>query len=328
LKIENPTTKLHKKNKKFVWTVKCVEAFWRLMELLTTSPILKFPDMDVDFLVCTYTSKEGLGRVLMQDVRVIAYILRKLRRHEENYAIHNLELLSIVYAFRVWRNYLIGWKFELNMDHYRLQHIFMQRYLNARQRCWSEFLREYEFNITYIKGTMNKVVDALSRRPDIFLVMPLHMNLREKIITLQHDNDWYKEVKYFIGQNKMMVPRLEGFTMDNDVLLIFKGRIYVPPNDELRSLILNEPHRAVYMVLERNPPTDKWILSWILDPYDQDKKVSIVDTDFPFHEAKLSKEERRKKSKYLFTNVCPCSIQDDLDLQVLQNVLQYNEQQQ
>jgi hypothetical protein len=59
------------------------------MELLTTTPILKVPDMDADFLVCTDTSKEGLGRVLMQDGRVITYISRKLRRHEENYTTHD-----------------------------------------------------------------------------------------------------------------------------------------------------------------------------------------------------------------------------------------------
>jgi hypothetical protein len=69
--------------------------------LLTTAPILKFPDMDEDFLVCTDTSKEGLGGVLMQGGQVIAYISKKLRRHEENYAMHNLELSAIVYALRV-----------------------------------------------------------------------------------------------------------------------------------------------------------------------------------------------------------------------------------
>jgi hypothetical protein len=109
-KIANPITELQKKNKKFVWTEKCAEEFQRLKELLTTTPILKVPDMDADFLVCTDASKEGLGGVLMQDGQVITYISRKLRRHEENYATHDLELLSIVYALRVWRHYLIGWK--------------------------------------------------------------------------------------------------------------------------------------------------------------------------------------------------------------------------
>jgi hypothetical protein len=71
-KIENPITELQKKNKKFVWTEKCAEAFRSLKELLTTTPILKVPDMDADFLVCTDASKEGLGGVLIQDGRVIA----------------------------------------------------------------------------------------------------------------------------------------------------------------------------------------------------------------------------------------------------------------
>ena len=74
LKIEGLITELQKKNKKFVWIEKCAEAFWRLKELLTITPILKVPDMDTNFLVCTDTSKEGLGRVLMQDDRVISYI--------------------------------------------------------------------------------------------------------------------------------------------------------------------------------------------------------------------------------------------------------------
>jgi hypothetical protein len=107
-KIANMITELQKKNNKFVWTEKCAEAFQRLKDLLKKKLILKVPDMDIDFLVCTDTSKEVLGGVLMQDRRVIAYISRKLRRHEENYAMHNLELLAIVYALKVWRHYRVG----------------------------------------------------------------------------------------------------------------------------------------------------------------------------------------------------------------------------
>jgi hypothetical protein len=76
---------LQKKNKKFVWMEKCAEAFQRLKELLTTTPIQKVLDMEVDYLACTDASKEGLGGFLMQYGRVIAYISRNLRRHEENY---------------------------------------------------------------------------------------------------------------------------------------------------------------------------------------------------------------------------------------------------
>ena len=91
--------------------------------------------MENELLVCTDTSKEDLGGFLMKYNRVITYISRKLRRHEGNYAMHDLDLLVIVYALRVWRHYLIGRKFELKTDHCGLQHIFTQSDLNVRQRC-------------------------------------------------------------------------------------------------------------------------------------------------------------------------------------------------
>ena len=73
------------------------------------------------------------------------------------------------------------------------------------------------------------------------------MNLWEKILNLQIDDDWYKEFQDNIRQNTMMVPKFEGYSLDNDGLLRYNNQIYVAPNDNLRSLILNEAHRAVYM---------------------------------------------------------------------------------
>jgi len=76
----------------------------------------------------------------------------------------------------------VGKKFELKTDHRGLQYIFTQSDLNARQRSWSELLIEYDFDITYINGTLNKVADALSRRPRIFLVIALKIYLWEHIL--------------------------------------------------------------------------------------------------------------------------------------------------
>jgi hypothetical protein len=104
--------------------------------MLTIEPILKFLDMEEKFLVCMDASQESLGGVLMQDGQVIAYISRKLRNHEVKYATHDLELLDIMYALRVWRHYLIGWKFRLKTNHCGLQQIFTQTDLNVRRR-WS-----------------------------------------------------------------------------------------------------------------------------------------------------------------------------------------------
>jgi hypothetical protein len=78
---------------------------------------------------------------------------------------------------------------------------------------------------------VNRVADALSRRPCIFSVIPLQMNLRERILTIQFDDDWYKEVKEIIGQDTMMVPSLKDIHWTNDGLMRYNNQIYVPPNE-------------------------------------------------------------------------------------------------
>ena len=84
-----------------------------------------------DFMVCTYASLEGVGAVLMQDGRVIAYESRKLKDHELNYCTHDLELMAIVHALVHWRHFLLGHRFELHSDHRSLQYILTQPNLNA-----------------------------------------------------------------------------------------------------------------------------------------------------------------------------------------------------
>jgi hypothetical protein len=87
-----------------------------------------------------------------------------LKEHERNYAIHDLELATIVHTLNKWRHYLMGRRFELRKNHDILKYLFDQPTLNARQSRWLEFLYEYDLDINHIKGKENKVVDALSGR--------------------------------------------------------------------------------------------------------------------------------------------------------------------
>jgi hypothetical protein len=114
---------------------------------------------------------------------VIAYASRKLKKHEELYATHDLELASIILSLKLWRHYLVGRNFELKIDHQSLKHLFTQRDMNVRQRRWSEFMSECDFDISYINGKENLFVDALSRRPHVFSLVPLKVNLRERVLT-------------------------------------------------------------------------------------------------------------------------------------------------
>ena len=94
-KIARPMTQLLKKEKKFVWSEQCQESFEQLKEKLTSSPILVLPDIWKDFVIYCDASRQGLGGVLMQDGKVVAYASRQLRPHEENYPTHDLELAEI-----------------------------------------------------------------------------------------------------------------------------------------------------------------------------------------------------------------------------------------
>ena len=101
-RIAYPITSLQKKGIKFVWSSKCQESFDKLKELLTQAPVLKVADPLKDYTVCTDASQEGVGGVLSQEGHVVCYESRKLKDHERNYVVHELELTTMVHALKMW----------------------------------------------------------------------------------------------------------------------------------------------------------------------------------------------------------------------------------
>ena len=102
--------------------------------------------------------------MLMTNGEVIAYALRQLKKHEQNYPTHDLELAAVVFALKLWRHYLYGVTCEIYTDHKSLKYIFQQRDLNLRQRRWMELLKDYNCSILHHPGKANVVADALSRK--------------------------------------------------------------------------------------------------------------------------------------------------------------------
>jgi hypothetical protein len=166
-------TSLLQKDHKFVWTEECETALRTLRELLTTAPILAQPDIEKSLDVFCDASKNGLGCVLIQDGRVIAYASCQLRKHEVNYPTHDLELAAIVHALKIWRHYLLGNVCNIFTDHKSLKYIFTQSELNMRQRRWLELIKDYNLNVHYHPGMANVVADALSRKSHSLTVQPL-----------------------------------------------------------------------------------------------------------------------------------------------------------
>jgi len=138
-------TQLTCKGRAFVWDVQCENSFNELKQRLTTAPILILPKSDEPFVVYCDASKLGLGVVLMQDNKVVAYASKQLRIHERNYPTHDLELAAVVFVLRIWRHYLYGSRFEVFSDHKSLKYLFDQKELNMRQRRWLELLKDYDF---------------------------------------------------------------------------------------------------------------------------------------------------------------------------------------
>ena len=148
-KIVAPLTKLKRKDVKYDWVDACQQSFEELKGRLTSAPVLALPNGRDRFVVYSDASMQGLGCVSMQNDRVIAYASRQLKKHEENYPTHDLELAAVVFALKIWRHYLYGVPFRIFTDHKSLQYIFTLKELNLRQRRWFEFIKDYDCTIEY-----------------------------------------------------------------------------------------------------------------------------------------------------------------------------------
>ncbi|KAG8485842.1 hypothetical protein CXB51_019233 [Gossypium anomalum] len=148
----------------FSVTEKQQEAFEKLKKVLTEAPVLIQLESGKDFTVYSDASNVGLGCVLIQEGKVVAYASRQLKPHEGNYSSHDLELAAVIFALKIWRHYLYGERCIIYTDHNSLKYLLTQKELNLRQRRWIELLKDYDCSIEYHPGKANVVADALSRR--------------------------------------------------------------------------------------------------------------------------------------------------------------------
>ncbi|GJT81537.1 putative reverse transcriptase domain-containing protein [Tanacetum coccineum] len=254
-KIAKSITKLSQKGIKFDWGEKEENAFRLIKQKLCSAPILALPEGSEDFVVYCDASHKGLGAVLMQREKVIAYASRQLKVHEKNYTTHDLELGSVVFALKIWRHYLYGTRCTVFTDHKSLQHILDQKELNMRQRRWLELLSDYDCDIRYHPGKANVVADALSRKERIeplrvrALVMTIGLNLPKRILeaqieALKPENLENEDIGGMIRKDipkEKLEPRVDG-------TLCLNGRSWLPCYGDLRSVIMHESHKSKYSI--------------------------------------------------------------------------------
>ncbi|GKA42660.1 putative reverse transcriptase domain-containing protein [Tanacetum coccineum] len=188
-------------------------AFLLLKQKLCSAPILALPEGSENFVVYCDALHKGLGAVLMQKEKVIAYASRQLKVHEKNYTTHDLELDAVVFSLKMWRHYLYEW------------------------------LSDYDCEIRYQPGKANVVADALSRKERIkplrvwALVMTIGLNLPKQILSAQSEAT--KEEKFITEDLHGMINKLEPRT---DGTLCLNNRSWIPCYGDLRALIMHESH--------------------------------------------------------------------------------------
>ncbi|KAK2450171.1 hypothetical protein QL285_009303 [Trifolium repens] len=268
-KIVAPMTQLTRKDQPFAWTEKCESSFQLLKERLTTSPVLVLPQSDEPYEVYCDASHQGLGCVLMQHKRAVAYASRQLKVHEKNYPTHDLELAAVVFALKIWRHHLYGCTFVVFSDHKSLKYLFDQKELNMRQRRWMETLKDFDFTLEYHPGKANVVADALSRKR--VTVCSAQMASQQEL--LREFRDLHLEVEFALGNMRLgMITISSGllediancqddrflmekralivretnrdFKVGSDNILRCQGRVCVPEARDLRNTILGEAHKS------------------------------------------------------------------------------------
>nr|GEU50389.1 putative reverse transcriptase domain-containing protein [Tanacetum cinerariifolium] len=198
-----------------------------------------------DFVVYCDASRLGLGCVLMQRSKVIAYVSRQLKIHEKNYTTHDLELGAVVFSLKIWKHYLYGMKSVIYTDHKSLQDIFNYKELNMCQRRWIELFNYYDCEIRYHPGKENVVADALSRKERFkprrvrAINMTIQLSIKDKILAAQN------ETSEALNAPAEMLRGIEDqMECRSDGVLYYLDQIWVPLTGDVRTLIMDEAHKS------------------------------------------------------------------------------------
>ena len=233
-------TEVIKKNVGFKWGDDQEKAFNVLKSKLTNAPLLVLPNFDKMFEIECDASGVGIGAVLMQEGKPIAYFSEKLNGAALNYPTYDKEMYALVRALETWQHYLLPKEFVIHTDHESLKHLKGQNKLNKRHARWSEFIESFPYVIKYKQGKDNIVADALSQR------YALLSTLDAKLLGFEHIKELYVNDQDFGNVfNACEKGAFGKFYRHNDFL--FKESKLCVPQSSMRKLLVKEAHEGGLM---------------------------------------------------------------------------------
>ncbi|KAA0046287.1 ty3-gypsy retrotransposon protein [Cucumis melo var. makuwa] len=226
-RIATPRTQLTRKGAPFVWSKACEDSFQNLKQKLVTAPVLTVPDGSGSFVIYSDASKKGLGCVLMQHGKVVAYASRQLKSHEQNYPTHDLELAAVVFALKIWRHYLYGK--ENAVADALSRKVSHSAALITRQAPLHRDIERAEIAVSVGAVTMQ------------LAQLTVQSTLRQRIIDAQ-GNDPYLVEKRGLAEAGQAVE----FSLSSDGGLLFERRLCVPSDSAVKTELLSEAHSSPF----------------------------------------------------------------------------------
>jgi hypothetical protein len=213
-----------------------------MKKIMTSPPVLMLPNFELPFEVECDAAGRGLGAVLMQQRKLIAFFSKALSDGNLAKSVYEKELMALVLCIQHWRHYLLGRQFTVFTDHKSLKHFLQQKVTSPDQQGWLAKLLGYQFEVKYKPGLDNKAADVLSRCYDegewkTIVSYPNWVDSKKLLEEVAADADIQKLVQE-VQQNPGAKP---GYSVKNGVLF-YHDRLVISPKSPSIPLLLEEYH--------------------------------------------------------------------------------------